>query len=59
MEDELNALKPATVPPELHNWNIEDLDAYKDRLNKEISRIDEVINTKKDVSAQAESLFKS
>ena len=39
MEDELNALKPATVPPELHNWNIEDLDAYKDRLNTEIAEL--------------------
>ena len=59
MEDELDALKPAFAPPELHSWNIEDLDAYKDRLNAEISRIDEEIKTKKDVSAQAESLFKS
>ena len=59
MEDELDALKPALAPPELHSWNIEDLYAYKDRLNAEICRIDQVIKTKKDVSAQAESLFKS
>ena len=59
MEDEFDALKPAFAPPKLHSWNIEDLDAYKDRLKAEISRIDEAIKTKKDVSAQASTLFKS
>ena len=59
MEDEFDALKPAYAPAELNSWNIEDLEAYKDRLVAEISRIDAVIKTKKDVSAQAASLFKS
>ena len=59
MEDEVDRLKPAHAPAELHSWNIEDLKAYKDRLTEEISRIDEVIKTKKDVSAQADALFKS
>ena len=59
MDDDLDGLKPVHTPPELHSWNIEDLESYKDRLKAEISRIDEVIKTKKDVSSQADALFKS
>jgi len=59
MDDEFEALKPAHARRELHSWNLEDLDAYKDRLKAEIARIDEVIKTKKDVSSAAEALFKS
>ena len=59
MEDEFDALKPAFAPPELHSWNIEDLEAYKNRLTDEINRIDEVVKTKKDVTSQADALFKS
>ena len=59
MEDEFDRLKPAFAPPELQSWNVEDLQAYKDRLTAEISRIDEVIKTKKDVNAQADALFKA
>ena len=59
MEDEFDTLKPAHTPPDLQSWNIEDLEAYKNRLTDEINRIDEVIKTKKDVSSQADALFKS
>ena len=59
MEDEFERLKPAHTPPELQSWNIADLIAYKDRLTAEIRRIDGVIKTKKDVSSQADALFKS
>ena len=59
MDDEFDALKLAFAPAELNSWNIDDLEAYKDRLVAEISRIDAVIKTKKDVRAQAAYLFKS
>ena len=59
MEDEFDTLKLAHTPPDLQSWNIEDLQAYKNRLTDEINRIDEVIKTKKDVSSQADALFKS
>ena len=59
MEDEFDTLKRAHTPPDLQSWNIEDLEAYKNRLTDEINRIDEVIKTKKDVTSKADALFKS
>jgi len=59
MEDDINALKPAYAPKSFYKWNIEDLRGYKEQLKAEIVRIDEILATKQDVSAQAEALFKS
>ena len=59
MEDEFDALKPSYAPKSFHNWNVEDLKDYQEQLKAEIVRIDEILATKQDVSAQAEALFKS
>lgn len=59
MKDEFDALKPTYAPKSFYNWNVEDLKDYQEQLKAEIVRIDEILATKQDVSAQAEALFKS
>ena len=59
MEDEFDAFKPTHTPKLFYNWNVEDLKNYQEQLKAEIVRIDEILATKQDVSAQAEALFKS
>ena len=59
MEDEFDAFKPTYAPKSFYNWNVEDLKDYKEQLNAEIVRIDEILATKRDIGAQAEALFKS
>ena len=59
MEDDLDALKPAYASKSFHSWNVEELKDYKEQLGVEIVRIDEILTTKQNVSAQAEALFKS
>ena len=59
MEDEFEAFKPTYAPKSFYNWNVEDLKDYRKHLKAEIVRIDEILATKQDVSAQAEALFKS
>ncbi len=59
MDDDFDELKPAFAPKSFHDWNVEDLKDYKAQLRAEITRIDEILTTKQDVSAQAEALFKS
>ena len=59
MEDEFDAFKPNFAPRSFHDWNVEDLKDYQEQLKAEIVRIDEILATKQDVSAQAENLFKS
>ena len=59
MEDELDALKPTERPAEFERWNVEDLKAYKDRLEAEIEKIDTVISGKSSVRDLADQLFKS
>jgi len=59
MEDEFDAFKPIYAPKSFYNWNVEDLKDYQKQLKAEIDRIDEILATKQDVSAQAEALFKS
>ena len=58
MEDEFEAFKPTYAPKSFYNWNVEDLRDYQEQLKAEIVRIDEMLATKQDVSAQAEALFK-
>lgn len=57
MEDEINNLKPASRPPEMERWNVEDLEAYKQRLLDEISRIDSILEGKDSVRSAADALF--
>ena len=59
MEDELDALKPKQRPAEFERWNLEDLEAYKARLQAEIEKIDTVISDKSSVRDLADQLFKS
>jgi uncharacterized small protein (DUF1192 family) len=59
MDDDLEALKPGQQPDEFERWNIEDLEAYKARLQAEIDAIDAVISGKSSVRDLAENLFKS
>ena len=59
MEDEFDAFKPTYAQKSFYNWNVEDLKDYQEQLKVEIVRIDEILATKQDVSAQAEALFKS
>ena len=59
MKDEFDTLKPTYAPKSFYNWNVEDLKDYQKQLKAEIVRIDEILATKQDVSAQAEALFKS
>ena len=57
MSDELDALKPAGVSPELERWNVEDLEAYIARMKAEISRVEAVLADKDGVNAAAAALF--
>ena len=59
MEFEFDAFKPTYAPKSFHSWNVGDLKDYQEQLKAEIVRIDEILATKQDVSAQAEALFKS
>ena len=59
MEDEFDAFKPSYAPKSFYNWDVEDLKDYQQQLKAEIVRIDKILATKQDVSAQAEALFKS
>ena len=63
MDEELEALKPTKLPAtnkpiELERWNIEDLNAYKERLNAEIARINVALAGKDNVKSAADNLFK-
>ena len=57
MEDEFAAFKPTYAPKSFCNWNVRDLRDYQEQLKAEIVRIDKVVATKQDVSAQAKALF--
>ena len=59
MEDKFDVFLPTHAPKSFYNWNVEDLKDYQEQLKAEIVRIDEILATKQDVSAQAEALFKS
>ena len=59
MEDEFDALKPTNALKSFYNWNIEGFKRYQEQLKTEIVRIDKILATKQDVSAQAKALFKS
>ena len=58
-QDEFDAFKPTYAPKSFYSWNVEDLKDYQEQLKAEIVRIDEILATKQDVSAQAKALFKS
>ncbi|MDB2390853.1 DUF1192 domain-containing protein [Alphaproteobacteria bacterium] len=57
MEDELEKLKPASLPADMQSWNIEDLQNYIERMEAEIIHARSLIADKDAVSAAANALF--
>ena len=57
MEEELEAMKPARAGPEMERWNVEDLQAYIDRMKAEIARVEAILDEKGSVNAAAAALF--
>ena len=59
---DLEDLEPKTQPVKLKDltgWNIEDLELYIEKMEKEILQVRDMIVAKKKVSLNANSLFKS
>ena len=59
MTDDFEALQPRSVPKELNQWNIADLEAYIQNLQAEIDKCKKVIADKKHLTSAADALFKS
>jgi uncharacterized small protein (DUF1192 family) len=57
VEDEFEALKPAGAGPEMDRWNVEDLQAYIDKMKAEIARVEDILAGKSSVTAAAAALF--
>ena len=57
MDDEIERLKPGAMPSDMQSWNIEDLQAYIDRMKAEISKVEGLISKKKSVQSAAAALF--
>lgn len=45
-------------PKDLSSWNIEDLEAYIERMREEIDRAQAMIETKQGINSAADALFK-
>ena len=58
MDEELDAMKPASTSAEMERWNVADLQAYIDRLRAEIARVEAIIADKGSVNAAADALFR-
>ena len=46
MDEELDAMKPASTAAEMERWNVVDLQAYIDRMRAEIARVEAIIADK-------------
>ena len=57
MDDEIERLKPGVMPADMQSWNIEDLQAYIDRMKAEISTVEALIVQKNKVQSAAAALF--
>lgn len=57
MDDELEALRPAGVGTEMERWNVEDLQAYIDRMKVEIAKVETILADKSSVNEAAAALF--
>ena len=57
MDDEIERLKPGAMPTDMQSWNIEDLQAYIDRMKAEISKVEALIKQKNKVQSAAAALF--
>ena len=58
-DDEFAAFRPRQLPADLQSWNLEDLSDYVAKLQNEITRVQQAIKEKQDVTSAAASLFKS
>ena len=58
MDEELDAMKPASTAAEMKRWNVADLQAYIDRMRAEIARVEAIIAEKSTVNAVADALFR-
>jgi uncharacterized small protein (DUF1192 family) len=58
MPDDFEELRPARVPMQLTEWNLEDLEEYITNLEAEIMRCKQAIELKRNVSSAADALFK-
>ena len=59
MDEELDAMKPASTAAEMERWNVADLQAYIDRMRAEIARVEAIIADKGSVNAAADALFRA
>ena len=57
MDDEIERLKRGAMPADMQSWNIEDLQAYIDRMKAEIFRVEALIAQKNQVQSAAAALF--
>ena len=57
MDDDIERLKPGAMPNDMQSWNIEDLQAYIDRMKAEISTVEALIAQKNKVQSAAAALF--
>ena len=57
MDDEIERLKPGSMPADMLSWNIEDLQAYIDAMRAEIARVEVLIAQKNQVQSAAAALF--
>ena len=57
MDDELEALRPAGVGTEMQRWNVEDLQAYIDRMKAEIAKVETILAGKNSINEAAAALF--
>ena len=57
MDDEIERLKSGAMPTDMQSWNIEDLQAYIDRMKAEISTVEALIAQKNKVQSAAAALF--
>ena len=57
MDDEIERLKPGAMPADMQSWNIEDLQAYIDRMKAEISKVEALIAQKNKSTNLLHSLY--
>ena len=56
--EDLEPKNKLVKPKDLSSWNIEDLEAYIERMQEEIARAQAMIETKRGVNSAADALFK-
>ena len=59
MDNELDALKPPGLGPDMERWNREDLEAFIEAMRAEIRKVEKILASKAVVNAEAASLFGS